>query len=566
MFNCQKDDAVIVNQPQDKIVSSNFKVLNLNKSDIEKNKTLTSSLQKLEDTLSVTRLANESKVVSNSGYSFIIDTGSATYIESNNGDYHSYTFTIYREDATALLENLIMSLQDNGSYRAFITSYNITLPELQTLQTGAYVDLTNKTSYEEIDAEGLTIDLFGRLTRNCITLVEEYCSKGNHPGGKETDGSACLAYAVRVIQEVCIDGTGADYDDNGGVPTEPNDDPNCSTCTGGINNDPNITQPTAQPWQGILDCLQGDLLEVDGGLQWLMDNKSQASQINNYLINQNSCSEEAQAFTIQALEALQDNDQDGEPDGEVDWDERRINGIKFDSSLPDCLESMIMDLMLGNFPYSDSMGSIELITDTFNALGVGNPLGIDFVTTYKVANISGNGSTSGSYNSTNQQFEISVTIDEDLVNNGTKLALVKTILHESIHAYLLYIKQSNPTYFNSSDEFSQLVIDYSNYTDSNDPQHIYMAGLIEDMASNVGNFVSEKYGYPSPSSSGTILAHYEAVCWSGITHLTTGNLNPLFSNNYPDPNDQQNIIKIFNTENGTASYPGYLPLINNNCN
>jgi len=56
------------------------------------------------------------------------------------------------------------------------------------------------------------------------------------------------------------------------------------------------------------------------------------------------------------------------------------------------------------------------------------------------------------------------------------------------------------------------------------------------------------------------------VCWSDMTHLTDGTINPVFSDNYPDFDDQLNIIKIFNTENGTATYSGYTPLIDNNCN
>ncbi|MGB1307896.1 MAG: hypothetical protein ACPG6B_03230 [Oceanihabitans sp.] len=51
-----------------------------------------------------------------------------------------------------------------------------------------------------------------------------------------------------------------------------------------------------------------------------------------------------------------------------------------------------------------------------------------------------------------------------------------------------------------------------------------------------------------------------------MTHLTTGSINPLFSSIYPSVIDQENIIKIFNTENGTATYSGYSPLIDNNCN
>ena len=93
-------------------------------------------------------------------------------------------------------------------------------------------------------------------------------------------------------------------------------------------------------------------------------------------------------------------------------------------------------------------------------------------------------------------------------------------------------------------------------------KHIYMANIISNMSSNISNFVEEKYGYPVNTEND----YYEAVCWSGMTHLTDGTINPVFSDNYPDFDDQLNIIKIFNTENGTATYSGYTPLIDNNCN
>jgi hypothetical protein len=68
------------------------------------------------------------------------------------------------------------------------------------------------------------------------------------------------------------------------------------------------------------------------------------------------------------------------------------------------------------------------------------------------------------------------------------------------------------------------------------------------------------------------LNRYDIVAWSGIALLPdpTGTApfieNPVFILNYPSSIDRDNILKIFNTENGTATYPGYSPLINNNCN
>lgn len=182
--------------------------------------------------------------------------------------------------------------------------------------------------------------------------------------------------------------------------------------------------------------------------------------------------------------------------------------------------------------------------------------------TYKAGEISGNGETAGTgYDAATETINISITISNNLINKGTKLAIAKTILHESIHAYLLKIKFLYPTFFGSSNEFSQLALDYRNYSNNNDADHTYMSNIIANISSNISNFVQEKYSYPTSSS-----AYYEAVSWSGLTHLTNGSINPLFSDSYPNNDDQNNIIKIFNTENGTASYQGYSPLINNNCN
>jgi hypothetical protein len=99
-----------------------------------------------------------------------------------------------------------------------------------------------------------------------------------------------------------------------------------------------------------------------------------------------------------------------------------------------------------------------------------------------------------------------------------------------------------------------------------------MANMIQDIATDIGNFAAQNYAYPLPSSSPETLAYYEAVSWSGVALLAdpTGAApyieNPVFVANYPNLNDRDNIVKIFNTENGTAVYPGYLPIINNNCN
>src|SRR5690606_4067887 len=329
--------------------------------------------------------------------------------------------------------------------------------------------------------------------------------------------------------------------------------------------DPIITTPiySIQYKQQIIDCFSGTgyLVNVSGlSFNQQRDLAQYLKQDTNNDPFDNSgtnCSDpQALAFAFEAIEAILEG-------GEVDFEENRINGIKLDSNLPPCTQNMLLDLMLGNFPYSDTMSNIELINSTFEMLGgsySSSPMG--FVTTYKVGEIDGNGQTSPAELDSEGVYQVTVTISENLVVNGTKLALIKTILHESIHAYLRYVAKQYPLLFTDPDgEFSTLVAGWQEYQNNNDAHHLYMAELVSEMALNVSNFIQEKYGYPASTTE-----YYEAVCWSGITHLANGSLNPVFSDNFPNSDDQYHIIKVFNTENGTETYSGYEPLVDNNCN
>ncbi|MEZ4793773.1 MAG: hypothetical protein R2783_10005, partial [Gelidibacter sp.] len=272
----------------------------------------------------------------------------------------------------------------------------------------------------------------------------------------------------------------------------------------------------------------------------------------------------AATFATAAIEAVCNG-------GEVDFEESRINGIKLGSNLPNCASSMVLNFMLKN---PENSTSTLLIDKVFSALGNGMPINDrDFITTFRVGNISGNGATTVVYNPTTQKYEATVTLSQNLINNGTKLAVAKTILHESIHAFLKYTAKQFPLLFTNPDgDFSTLVAAWQVHNDENYAQHVYMANLIEDMATDLGLFTSEQYFYPDPFISSVSIAYYEAVAWSGVALISdpTGAApyieNPVFVQIYPSANDRDNIIKIFNTENGTATYSGYSPLINNNCN
>ena len=240
--------------------------------------------------------------------------------------------------------------------------------------------------------------------------------------------------------------------------------------------------------------------------------------------------------------------------GEVDFPNNKINGIKLNSNLPHCVSSMILNLMLKN---PENSSTTTLIDEVFSALGSGMPINDrNFITEYKVGNISGNGKTDVEFNSTTQKYEATVTISQNLINNGTKLAIAKTVLHESTHAFLKYTAYQFPQSFtNPNGDFSTLVAGWMAHNNLGYAHHVYIPTLIEDIATDIGLFVSENYFYLSPYDSPSNLFYYEAVAWSGIAYVedptTQGTqiINPIFFTNYPNATNQQEIINILTAEN-----------------
>ncbi|MFD2551627.1 hypothetical protein ACFSQP_07345 [Bizionia sediminis] len=425
------------------------------------------SLQKMGKKSSSMGSGNNDRLITSPDNGFIIDINSATYIETNTGDYHSYTFPIYRENASMLLENLLMSGQPDGSYRAFITSYNITVEELQAISLGTYVDLEGKTSYTEINAEGLAIDLFGKLTTNCTYYFFSWCgcSVPTHGGGYDVDGLPCNCMESYTISE-CIEGSG--INNEGGGPTGSTNDPE-NPLGGGSG--PNITTPTytPQPWENILACMPGLLDMESNALSWLQANKGQASQIEAYIDanrpSPNACpSVEVMTFVIAAISATDEG-------GLVDWDDNVIlDSTVLNNQKVKCVYDKLKGL--SNTVFND------IINDHFESAK-------NTRITFKIANTP-NGEdafTKGRTNNGITSFDI--LLSPNVVNTASIIEIALMIIHESIHAELLdrcvqlgiinaFNAVGNPNFtntsitYNTSDAlFAILVEQYRNFGGTN---------------------------------------------------------------------------------------------------
>ncbi len=135
------------------------------------------------------------KNVYNAEQDFIVDTSIANYIEY--GDYHSYTFPVIRPTDNGLTENLLLSLQADGSYKAFLFTYDLTDAEKTLLQNNVLVDLEGKVSMQVLDDQWANTVLakteYELGNGVCVDIREEYemCCSNTHSSQDVREGQTC---------------------------------------------------------------------------------------------------------------------------------------------------------------------------------------------------------------------------------------------------------------------------------------------------------------------------------------------------------------------------------------
>lgn len=184
LLNCQKDDDSSyfpINGQGNKIIKV------LRKNDIIKNSKVYSSINKTNGKL---KRGSLNKVVSDSKTNIEIDTDYAKYLEKDNG-YHSYTFLVINTPEGGGLENVLLSLQNDGNYKEILIHYNISDEEISMLNNGEFVNfegritssvINSNFSYEALSKvfwnDGCMYETTGDPERFCCQGVHAY-SLGN---------------------------------------------------------------------------------------------------------------------------------------------------------------------------------------------------------------------------------------------------------------------------------------------------------------------------------------------------------------------------------------------------
>lgn len=143
LYNCNYDDNTIITDTQ--TIHPSYSARTITKTEIQKNPLVRKRLEKFTKKAT----AKNARIVTDSIYGFTIDTDTAIYIE--NGSYHSYTFPIRNTSDNGLEENLLLSVQEDGTYDAFIVIYTLTTSEKMAIHQGNYVSLTDKATFTTLD-------------------------------------------------------------------------------------------------------------------------------------------------------------------------------------------------------------------------------------------------------------------------------------------------------------------------------------------------------------------------------------------------------------------------------
>ncbi|REE07617.1 hypothetical protein DFQ09_1183 [Winogradskyella pacifica] len=240
-FTCQKDDTVFVDETTQQ---TEFKINLVNKFELSKNQRINNIVQSLPNKNDVLQNNTnlQAKMTYIEAYDFYVDDEIAYHITS--GNYESYTFAITRAQDNGLTENLLLSKQADGSYKAAIMSYDLNESDKQSVKNGNMpMDLASKTTVSGLQrmssGGGDSRIIFTRLDGSCYYY--------------EVDAHS---YDVVVWEIVNID-----------CPELPNDNSGLggSLNNGTTNNGPNYTGPDGGTLNGPVTDPLGVLLGNTNG-------------------------------------------------------------------------------------------------------------------------------------------------------------------------------------------------------------------------------------------------------------------------------------------------------------
>lgn len=306
IVSCQKDDDFKTTQQESLTAQNVFKVSKVGESKINENGDLLGRLSSLSEKVEQSRLANANKSIYSSEDDFYINTDFATYLENNVTGYHSYTFPVFRtEQVEGVVENVLLSLQEDGSYKASLIVYDLNNQEQLDLQNELNVDLTGKTTIYSLEDDSFIDDIFSKVlaSGDCVGIL--MCPYG---GDDHVAGQACIDAErgnLYLDTSMCDSGGGGGVgDSDGGNPSDTDTDTSTGHVEAGGTGSGSTVVTIPQPWEEVALCLGLNSGFTSDMAIWLQAQpKNVAGPINGFLQNDN-CSEESQMFAVNVIQVL----------------------------------------------------------------------------------------------------------------------------------------------------------------------------------------------------------------------------------------------------------------------
>ena len=162
LTNCEREYFEKENIVNDK-TNDQYSIKKIDFNEIKKNKSVLKILNDKNVSKSKNNTLHSAREIFDSIHDFTIDTNDAIFIEY--GDYHSYTFSVYRNYDCELTENLLLSLQMDSTYKSFIVTYDLNQDEKEAISNQISIDLEDKISVIEIELDPDLI-LYGKIRVN----------------------------------------------------------------------------------------------------------------------------------------------------------------------------------------------------------------------------------------------------------------------------------------------------------------------------------------------------------------------------------------------------------------
>ena len=243
--------------------------------------------------------------------------------------------------------------------------------------------------------------------------------------------------------------------------------------------------------------------------------------------------------------------------------EREDEGVISNKLTNICAKKIFTEIENGIYKEDPIKPEVDILVNNTDKLNFIEEILLLFANSKKTHLSIQDGTTSGT-NATTKGSDI--TLNKNYISKATKLSIVRTMIHESIHVYLNAYYYKYPDFNDKpfTDKLRKYASD-NGFSDMNRFQHEFMGQYVDAIAVSLYEWDKE---YGSGKNNNTITKPDDLLGWNYYRSMAFGGLFFKDSNNeiqetdsfkalIPDQKDRDNIVKILeNEQNGNKDAKG----------